>query len=194
MTSHRRAVDPASAVRDLVGPALAGLGLAVEEVTVTSAGSRRVLRVVVDLDEQGVGAISLDQVAQASREVSVALDDGDLMRGAAYVLEVTSPGVGRRLTQPRHFRRNIGRTLTVACSDGSEVVGRLLTVVGPSDGLPRSLGLRVPGPKKGTFTARDLAWSEVASGRVEVEFRAHEMDPHETDSPETDSPEAEDDD
>jgi ribosome maturation factor RimP len=138
-------------------------------VTVSRAGSRQVLRVVVDLAGTEPERVSLDLVAQASREVSAQLDGHDVMGGSPYVLEVTSPGVGRPLTEARHFRRNVGRTLTVVLTDGDQVVGRLLDVVGEP---PRSLSLRVAGPKKGVTRTYRADWADVARATVEVEFRS----------------------
>jgi len=80
-----------------------------EAVKVTSAGRRVVLRIVVDAD----GGVSLDDIAEVSREVSAKLDANNAMGEAPYTLEVTSPGVDRPLTQPRHWRRATGRLVVV---------------------------------------------------------------------------------
>src|SRR4051794_31914336 len=70
-------------LRAVVEPPVAGLGYDLEDVVVTPAGKRRLVRVVVDRD----GGVSLDQVADVSRAVSEALDDDeDVLGGAAYVL------------------------------------------------------------------------------------------------------------
>ena len=81
---------------------LAAVGLDVEAIELTSAGKRRLLRVAVDKD----GGVSLDDIAEATKEVSQLLDESDAMGEQAYLLEVTSPGVDRPLTLPRHWRRN----------------------------------------------------------------------------------------
>lgn len=141
------------------------LGLVLEEVALTPAGSRRVLRVVVDV-ATAEGSLSLDDVAAASRAVSEVLDArDDLVGGAAYTLEVTSPGVERPLTLPRQFRRNARRTVAVTLRDGSEVTGR---VTAADDALV----LDVPGPQKGMRAERVLAWDDVVRGQVQVEFTA----------------------
>ena len=93
---------------ELIDP-LAALGLDVEAVEITPAGKRRVLRVAVDKD----GGVTLDDVADATREVSRVLDDSDVMGEQPYTLEVTSRGVDRPLTLPRHWRRNVGRLVKV---------------------------------------------------------------------------------
>src|SRR3954468_23916120 len=102
-------IQGASAVparlRELVDSVVSRAGYDLEELTVVAAGRRRLLRVVVDSD---VG-VDLDEAAGVSRDISAALDEladaTDPMGAAPYTLEVTSPGIGRPLTQPRHFRR-----------------------------------------------------------------------------------------
>lgn len=110
----------AAQVRSAVEPALAAAGFHVEDVVVRQAGSRRLVQVLVDRD----GGISLDDVAAATRVASDALDSADAVPGA-YVLEVSSPGVDRPLTQPRHWRRNTGRLVTVSPVDGPDWTGRV---------------------------------------------------------------------
>jgi ribosome maturation factor RimP len=104
---------------ELTGP-LADLGLDVEAVELTPAGKRRVLRVAVDRD----GGVTLDDVAEATREVGRVLDASDVMGEHPYTLEVTSRGVDRPLTLPRHWRRNRGRLVKVTRADDS-LTGRV---------------------------------------------------------------------
>jgi ribosome maturation factor RimP len=146
-------------VRAVVIPAIAGSGLVLEEITLRPAGRRTLLRIVVDLPEDVTGGVPVDAVAAASAAVSSALDDSEVMGGAAYVLEVTSPGVDRPLVDRRHWLRARGRLVRVTTPAG-EVTGRLTDVddVGPLVG------------------DRRLSWSQVASGRVEVEFRRLDAD------------------
>ena len=105
--------------------ALAGTGLVLEDVTVTPAGKRRVVRVLLDRDlgdaetvTERTEPLSLDEVADATRLVGDALERSDALGEQPYTLEVSSPGVGRPLTEPRHFRRNVGRLVTArrACA------------------------------------------------------------------------------
>lgn len=113
------------ATKDRLAEQLSGpmdaLGLDLEAVDLTSAGKRRVLRVAVDKD----GGVTLDDIADATREVSRLLDDTDVMGAQAYTLEVSSPGVDRPLTLPRHWRRNAGRLVKVISAEGEPVVGRI---------------------------------------------------------------------
>ena len=114
----------------------------VEDVAVTPAGKRRLVRIAVDHDLSRLGLtddastvphLTLDEVADATRAVSAALDDTDAMGAAPYVLEVSSPGVDRPLTDPRHFRRNVGRLLQVTRLEGDPVRARLAR--GDADGV-----------------------------------------------------------
>ncbi|MDH2425204.1 ribosome maturation factor RimP [Sphaerisporangium sp. TRM90804] len=153
----------------LLEPVAAAKGLDLEDVTITPAGRRRLLRVVVD----GDGGVNLDQVAEVSQGVSKALDDSDVMGTGPYVLEVTSPGVDRPLTEQRHWRRNKGRLVKADLRDGSLAEGRI-AAVGDS-----GVELR----PDDTGTPRLLAWEELAKGRVQVEFRRRdEDDRHEEDA------------
>jgi ribosome maturation factor RimP len=148
-----RAADRDS-LRRLLEPIATEHDLDLEEVEVTAAGRRRVLRVVVDAD----GGVGLDTVADLSTAVSSALDDGDVMGAAPYVLEVTTPGVDRPLTEPKHWRRARGRLVLAALADGTEVTGRV------RDADDRGVRLDVAGDP------RELAWDEVRRGTVQVEF------------------------
>ena len=143
----------AAQVRSVIDPIVTAGGLDLEDVVVRPAGSRRVVQVVVDRD----GGISLDDVAQISRACSAALDTVEVLKGA-YVLEVTSPGVDRPLTEPRHWRRNLGRLVDVRRSDGTSVRGRVVRAD------ERSVALDVGG------TERELALDGVTKGVVQVEF------------------------
>jgi ribosome maturation factor RimP len=150
-------------VRDVLSSALSPSGLLLEDVTITPAGNRRVLRVVLDALDVAAPSLSLDDVAEASRAVSQALDDSDVMGQAPYVLEVSTPGVDRPLVEQRHFARNTGRLVRVQLVDGSTVEGRV-------QAADDRLVLMVQGPKKGMTGAREVEWAEVSRGTVQVEF------------------------
>jgi ribosome maturation factor RimP len=137
----------------LVGP-LSEQGLDVEAVEVTPAGKRRVLRVAVDKD----GGVTLDDVADATRAVSEVLDASDVMGEMPYTLEVTSRGVDRPLTLPRHWRRNADRLVKVTLVEGETLTGRITTCDDTSatldvDGAPRV-----------------LPYADVARALVQIEF------------------------
>ena len=147
-------------LRALLDPIVTSLGVDLEDVKVTTAGRRRQLLVVVDTD----GGVQLDLVAELSRDISKALDESEAMGGAPYVLEVTSPGVDRPLTEPRHFRRAVGRLVRAHLDDGSELTARITAVD------DAGVEAEVPGAKGRRPTQRRLAFSELVKARVEVEF------------------------
>ncbi len=130
--------DRASQVTDVAQQVVGPFDLVVEDVTITPIGSRRLVRIAVDralddptLDETSpIEAVSLDEIAEASRHLGAALDEADVMGVAPYVLEVSSPGTDRPLRHWRHFRRNVGRLLDVVTADGARVTGRLNRVSG----------------------------------------------------------------
>ncbi|WP_431774735.1 ribosome maturation factor RimP [Streptomyces cucumeris] len=147
-------------LRGLLEPLVSARELDLEEVEVTPAGRRRVLRIVVDSDD----GVQLDTCAELSRDISRTLDESDAMGATPYVLEVTSPGAERPLTEPRHYRRATGRLMRAKLADGDELVARITAV--DEDGLD----LEVPGVKGRKPTARRLAFKEISKARVEIEF------------------------
>jgi ribosome maturation factor RimP len=140
------------------------------EPVVTAAGQRSVVRVIIDRDE----GVSLDDVAELSRTLSEVLDAQDEALGRSpYVLEVTSPGVDRPLTAPRHWRRNVGRLVDVAVGpEGARerLTGRVLRV----DDGGVVLAVEKGGTKKGQVRKavgeRAVGWVELGEARVQVEF------------------------
>ena len=170
-TSHGSPrTDPTSArLAGWIEPVVGAAGYDLEELVVTPAGRRSVVRVVVDRDQ----GVTLDDIAEVSRAVSAALDENDGEMGRTpYVLEVTSPGVDRPLTDPRHWRRNTGRLVTVTVGPAGrteEVTGRVTAVDGTGVTLAVE-GRAKPGAKKRPPTPRHVPWAELGSGRVQVEF------------------------
>lgn len=150
-----------SGIADALRDALSVLGLDLEAVELSPAGKKRVLRVAVDKD----GGVTLDDIAEATRAVSAALDVGDLMGEQAYTLEVTSRGVDRPLTEPRHWRRNHDRLVRAHLRDGSQVTGR----VGTSD--DGGVTLDVSG------THRRLEYDAIAKALVQIEFNRKSEEP-----------------
>ena len=136
-------------VRTALAPVVDAAGFDLEDVAVTTAGRRSVIRVIVDRD----GGVDMDAIATVSRVVSEALDDTDVTGDAAYTLEVTSPGVERPLTEPRHWRRAIGRLVVTGA-----VRGR---VVGADD---ETVTIDVDGNEQ------VLPYADLAPGRVQIEF------------------------
>jgi ribosome maturation factor RimP len=94
----------ADRVRDVVLPLLTERDLDLYDIEVAGP----VLKVVVDRP----AGLDLDVLADATRAVSRALDDVDPIAGA-YTLEVSSPGLERRLRTPRHFARAVGESVKI---------------------------------------------------------------------------------
>jgi ribosome maturation factor RimP len=148
--------EPEQLLRPVVGPVVARMGYDLESLTVRPAGRRQVLKVVVDRD----GGVGLDDVADLSRELSTALEDENAIPGS-YVLEVSSPGVDRPLTEPQHWRRNVDRLVTVTCADGSQLTGRV-----------RSTDLGgVVLVDEATGDERSIAYADVEHAVVQIELR-----------------------
>jgi ribosome maturation factor RimP len=141
-------------VRAVIEPVVTAAGYDLEDVNLSRAGRRHVVRVLVDAD----GGINLDDVAVVSREISAALDEaeesgGEVLAGE-YQLEVGSPGVDRPLTLPRHWRRNVTRLVTVNGVTGRVTAADDRVVVLDVDGEPR-----------------ELTYGELGPGKVQIEFK-----------------------
>jgi ribosome maturation factor RimP len=139
----------------LLTPAVEATGHDLEDLSVSPAGRRKVVRVVVDKD----GGVTLDDVAEVSRVVSDVLDtpEAEQLLAGAYTLEVTSPGVDRPLTQARHWRRSVGRLVKAKTAD-TTVTGRVLE----ADDAQATLDV--------DGTKRTLLYGEVVSALVQIEF------------------------
>jgi ribosome maturation factor RimP len=185
--------DESVSVKEQIRPAVEGplgaLGLFVEDVAVTPAGKRRLVRIWIDrvLADHGPDTtdltepLSLDEVADATRAVGDALDDTGVMGEQPYTLEVTSPGIDRPLTLPHHFRRNVSRLVTLTPTQGEAVTGR---IVRAGDG---GVTLEVPATKRTPASTADFAYADVARAVVQVEFsraRADEAVPDDTETAE----------
>ena len=143
----------------LIKPVVADAGMDLESVRVTIAGKRRVLRVVVDSDH----GVSLDDAADVSREISALLDASNAVGDVPYTLEVSSPGVDRPLTEPRHWRRARGRLVRVKVAGEGSVEGRVLA----ADAEGVTLGIA---GGKGAESERRFRHADLGAGSVQLEF------------------------
>ena len=141
-------------MQSLITPVVEEAGADFEDVKIRKAGSRSVVVVTVDKD----GGIDLDTVAAVSRTCSEALDEADVFGETAYVLEVTSPGVDRPLTQARHWRRAKDRLVAIELIDGRRVRGRIGDASDTAAQILTETGVEA------------VSYSEVARAVVEVEF------------------------
>lgn len=159
--SSRHAAAHPERLAGLLEPVVTAAGLELESVRVGRAGRRSLLRVVVDT-EQGV---SLDDIALVSRAVAAEIDARDAMGPSPYTLEVSSPGIDRPLTEPRHWRRAFGRLVRSPLAGSAETVEGRIVAAGP-DGVT----LEIDGEP------REFGYAELGPGQVQVEFGKLEAD------------------
>ena len=150
-------MDISSRITELATPAAAAAGLVVEDVTVAAAGKRSRVIVTLDLPEDQVGSADLDRIAEASRAIGAALDEADVP-STPYMLEVSTPGTDRVLTERRHFMRARTRMVALELEDG-ELTGRVMDVDG------EELVLQVEGAE------RRVPLAQVRQGRIVVELK-----------------------
>ncbi len=96
------------ALRNVVETFLAAEAVELDDLTLKGGGKARMLKVVVDAE----GGLDLERIADLSRGLARLLDENDTIKGS-YTLEVTSPGLERKLTRPVHYRKSIGREVVV---------------------------------------------------------------------------------
>lgn len=179
MPAARPTSDSRRLLLEVLGPVVAANGFDLEDVSVQVAGRRSVVRLVVDADD----GVDLDDVARVSRAVSDVMDGPrtDELFGDAYTLEVSSPGIDRPLTEPRHWRRNTGRLVTVPAG-GAVLTGRITTT--DENGITFDID----------GILREIGWADLGPGRVQVEFNRR-LDTAEVDiDGDTEDSDAEDDD
>jgi len=117
-------VDVTERFVDALSPVLEASGL--ELIDVVIGGSQ--VQVTVDR----AGGVDLDALAEANRAASRVLDDLDPFPGR-YTLEVSSPGLERRLRTPAHFVRAIGETVTVRTLPDTVSIRRVRGVIASAD-------------------------------------------------------------
>ncbi len=150
----------AANLTELLNPVVSRAGFVLEEVTVTPVGKRRLVSVVIDRENSNP---SLDEVTVVSKEISVILDTYSQMGEMPFTLEVTTPGVDRPLTLPRHWRKNIGRLVKITPKQGDKFIGRI------SEVLENQVKLEL---EKELLTV-DLG--DVSRAQIEVEFNRKEV-------------------
>jgi ribosome maturation factor RimP len=140
------------AITTAIRPIIEASGNHLEEVTITPVGKSRMVTVIIDNDN----GLNLDQVTAASREISEIIEALPALGDNPFTLEVTSPGIDRPLTLPRHWRKNKGRLIKVTKNDGSVVEGRI-EVISESDVL---------------VDGKSIAFADVKKALVQIEFKS----------------------
>ena len=151
-------------ISEHITPALHKAGYFLEDVNLVSPGQHRIVTVIVD----GESALNLDQVTVASKLVSELLDEATFMGETPFTLEVTSPGIDRPLTLPRHFAKNVDRLLKVTKSDGDVVTGRIL------GNTESDVTLSVT--EKKDVKEVTISLGDIKRAQVEIEFNRKEGD------------------
>ncbi|MDN5920068.1 MAG: ribosome maturation factor RimP [Pseudonocardia sp.] len=160
-------------LRDLLEPVVTDAGFEIDDIEVRAVGRRHAVKLVVDrpdaVDDAGTGdpdadaGVGLDAIALLSRAAAEKLDAHEHLIEGSYTLEVTSPGVDRPLTRPRHWRRARLRLATIRLTDGSEISARI--------GSAGESGVQVATTGKRP-ALRELGYAEVSHAQVQVEFRS----------------------
>jgi len=135
----------------VITPAIESLGFYIEDITITSAGKRSMLTVIVDGDTH----LSLDQVTVATKAISEIVENLPTLGNNPFTLEVTSPGLDRPLTKPRHWRKNQDRLIKIVLTDGKEVNGRI------KDSTETSV----------TVDDQTINFTDIKRATLEVEFK-----------------------
>lgn len=107
-----------------IRPAIEATGNYLEELTITSAGKVKILTVIVDSESH----LNLDQVTAVTKSISEIVEALPALGDAPFTLEVTSPGLDRPLTKPRHWRKNLNRLVKITMTSGALIEGRIVEV------------------------------------------------------------------
>ncbi len=151
---------PVDQCRDAAISVCVNAGVDLEDFSITRAGRREVVRVTVDRD----GGVDLDLIADISRELSESLDLIVDSVDAPFVLEVSSPGVDRPLTELRHWRRAIGHLVKLNTLDSdSPLELRVTAADSEAISLTNAAG-----------EIRQMPLSQIQHAVVQVEFNRGE--------------------
>ena len=104
-----------------IRPIIEATGNYLEELTITTAGKVKILTVIVDSGAH----LNLDQVTAVTKEISQVIEELPALGETAFTLEVTSPGLDRPLTKPRHWRKNLDRLVKITMTSGQVIEGRI---------------------------------------------------------------------
>ena len=151
-------------ISEFISPALHKAGYFLEDINIVSPGQHRIVTVIVD----GESALNLDQVTVASKLVSEVLDEAPFMGETPFTLEVTSPGIDRPLTLPRHFAKNADRLLKVTKTDGEVVTGRILSNT--------EVDVTLTVTEKKDVKQVTITLADIKRAQVEIEFNRKDGD------------------
>jgi ribosome maturation factor RimP len=109
------------------------------------------LTIIVDGDTH----LSLDQVTSATKAIGEIVESIQSLGETPFTLEVTSPGLDRPLTKPRHWRKNIDRLVKIVLLDGKEIKGRI----------------KAANEVSATVDEGEIKFSDIKRANLEVEFK-----------------------
>ncbi len=138
-------------VTGAIAPIIEASGIYLEEVTLTG-GSPTILTVIVDSDTH----LNLDQVTSVTKEISEVLENLEELGETPFTLEVSSPGIDRPLTLPRHWRKNHGRLSTIKLHNGQLVKGRIGEYL----------------DEKVKIDDQEIALADIEKAHIEIEFKS----------------------
>ncbi len=145
-------------ISELITPAVQSAGFFLEEVTIANPGNHKIVTCVIDAEKP----LNLDEVTLVSREISALLDEAAFMEEIPFTLEVTSPGVDRPLTLPRHWKKNLTRLVRIILLDATQVTGRLTNFDENDVTLIENI--------KGREKVHSVAFAQIKRAQVEIEF------------------------
>lgn len=106
-------VEKVAAIAERVGRSE---GIEIVDVELLGSGKARVLRLYIDRPD----GVTLDDCERISRQVGTILDVEDVIPGGSYHLEVSSPGVERKLSRPKDFERFVGQQARIVLREPVE--------------------------------------------------------------------------
>ena len=134
-----------------ITPTIESLGFYLEDLNITSAGRRSMLTVIVDGDTH----LTLDQVTSVTKAIGEIVENIQSLGQTPFTLEVTSTGIDRPLTKPRHWKKNVDRLVKVVLQDTSEVKGRI----------------KDSNQETATIDDKLIKFAEIKRATLEVEFK-----------------------
>lgn len=144
-----------------LGEMVADEGLNLLSTEVAGSGSKTIVRLVVD----GRDGVTLEQCASVSRQASALLDVDDPI-SHTYTLEVTSPGLDRKLYNRDDYRRFAGRPVKIRMQPTYRahrvVAGELVGLEGASVAVRTASGEQLSLPVDEVFEARlEVDWKDI---------------------------------
>ena len=143
---------------ELLTPAVETAGFFLEEVQIQKAGNHSTVICVVD----GLKPLNMDEITTVSRVISEILDAEPALGDQPFTLEVTSPGVDRPLTLPRHWTKNLTRLIKMTLTNGDVITARLSEFNETHAQFVENI--------KGRMKKHEIAFADIKRAVVEIEF------------------------